>query len=162
MVNSLFVTADAKAVRALYPEDERFRDARRGGARDRVRAAGDLPGVWRVPVGTALVVRPARTSRSRSRHVHHADQGSYYFQKVRESLGVAALWASAADPGEDQGIERPRSPTSPGATPSTSHDTISMISIINLLARPQPPHRPVPASMRIAKRRPCSARWSTD
>lgn len=58
VVNSLYVTADASAVRALYPDDERFRDLG-----DEARAIvseplGDLPGVWReVPVGTALVVQ---------------------------------------------------------------------------------------------------------
>ena len=59
VVNSLYVTADASAVRALYPDDERFRDLG-----DEARAIvseplGDLPGVWQeVPVGTALVVQP--------------------------------------------------------------------------------------------------------
>ena len=58
VVNSLYVTADASAVRALYPDDERFRDLG-----DEARAIvseplGDLPGVWQeVPVGTALVVQ---------------------------------------------------------------------------------------------------------
>ena len=58
VVNSLYVTADASAVRALYPDDERFRDLG-----DEARAIvseplGDLPGVWQeVPAGTALVVQ---------------------------------------------------------------------------------------------------------
>jgi predicted glutamine amidotransferase len=59
VVNSLFVTADATAVRALYPDDERFR-----GLGDEARAIvseplGDLPGVWQeVPTGSALIVQP--------------------------------------------------------------------------------------------------------
>jgi predicted glutamine amidotransferase len=58
VVNSLFVTADASAVRALYPEDERFREFG-----DEARAIvseplGDLPGVWHeVAAGSALVVQ---------------------------------------------------------------------------------------------------------
>ena len=64
VVNSLFVTADASAVRALYPEDERFRDFS-----DEARAVvseplGDLPGLWQeVPAGTALVVQPGEDER---------------------------------------------------------------------------------------------------
>src|SRR5687767_2554135 len=59
VVNSLFVSADAAAVRALYPDDERFR-----GLGPEARAVvseplGDLPGVWHeVPPGSALVVQP--------------------------------------------------------------------------------------------------------
>ena len=59
VVNSLFVTEDASAVRALHPEDERFRQFS-----DEARAIvseplGDLPGLWReVPAGSALVVQP--------------------------------------------------------------------------------------------------------
>jgi glutamine amidotransferase len=59
VVNSLFVTADAGAVRALHPEDPRF-----DGFSDEARAVvseplGDLPGLWHeVPAGTALVVQP--------------------------------------------------------------------------------------------------------
>ena len=59
VVNSLFVTADASAIRALYPEDARFQQFS-----DEARAIvseplGDLPGVWHeVPPGTALVVQP--------------------------------------------------------------------------------------------------------
>jgi len=59
VVNSLFVTEDASAVRALHPEDERFRRFS-----DEARAIvseplGDLPGLWReVPPGSALVVQP--------------------------------------------------------------------------------------------------------
>ena len=46
VVNSLFVTADASAVRALHPEDARFE-----GFSDEARAVvseplGDLPGLW--------------------------------------------------------------------------------------------------------------------
>jgi glutamine amidotransferase len=58
-VNSLFVSEDARAVRLLYPDDERFR-----GISDEARAVvseplGDLPGLWReVPPGSALVVQP--------------------------------------------------------------------------------------------------------
>jgi predicted glutamine amidotransferase len=58
-VNSLFVSEDARAVRMLYPDDERFRRIS-----DEARAVvseplGDLPGIWReVPAGTALVVQP--------------------------------------------------------------------------------------------------------
>ena len=58
VVNSLFVTADASAIRARYPDDERF--ARFS---DEARAVvseplGDLPGVWHeVPPGSALVVQ---------------------------------------------------------------------------------------------------------
>jgi predicted glutamine amidotransferase len=59
VVNSLFVSADASAVREMYPEDERFRDL---GDETRVVVSeplGDLPGVWHeVPVGTAFVVQP--------------------------------------------------------------------------------------------------------
>ena len=59
VANSLFVSEDARAVRALYPDVERFR-----ALSDEARAVvseplGDLPGVWKeVPVGTALVVGP--------------------------------------------------------------------------------------------------------
>ncbi len=58
VVNSLYVSADASAVRALYPDEERFRDLG-----DEARAVvseplGDLPGVWQeVPIGTALIVQ---------------------------------------------------------------------------------------------------------
>jgi predicted glutamine amidotransferase len=58
VVNSLFFTADASAIRTLYPDDERF--ARFS---DEARAVvseplGDLPGVWHeVPAGSALVVQ---------------------------------------------------------------------------------------------------------
>jgi predicted glutamine amidotransferase len=61
VVNSLFVTADASAVRAMYPDDERFQDFS-----DEARAIvseplGDLPGVWQeVPAGSALIVQPGR------------------------------------------------------------------------------------------------------
>ena len=59
VVNSLYVTADASAVRALHPGDERFQRFS-----DEARAVvseplGDLPGLWHeVPAGTALVVQP--------------------------------------------------------------------------------------------------------
>jgi predicted glutamine amidotransferase len=64
VVNSLFVSADASAVRALYPDDERFRQFS-----DEARAIvseplGDLPGLWReVAPGTALVVQPGEDAR---------------------------------------------------------------------------------------------------
>ena len=59
VVNSLFVSEDARAVRALYPDDERFR-----GLGPEARAVvseplGDLPGVWReMPAGSAVIVQP--------------------------------------------------------------------------------------------------------
>jgi predicted glutamine amidotransferase len=58
-VNSLYVSEDAKAIRALYPDDERF-----AMFSDEARVIvseplTDLPGVWReVPAGTALIVQP--------------------------------------------------------------------------------------------------------
>jgi len=59
VVNSLFVTADASAVRELHPEDERVR-----AFSDEARAIvseplGDLPGLWReIPPGTGFVIQP--------------------------------------------------------------------------------------------------------
>ena len=59
VVNSLFATADASAVRELHPEDERVR-----AFSDEARAIvseplGDLPGLWReIPPGTAFVIQP--------------------------------------------------------------------------------------------------------
>jgi predicted glutamine amidotransferase len=64
VVNSLYVTADANAVRELHPEDPRFR-----GFSDDARAIvseplGDLPGLWQeVPAGTALVVQAGEDER---------------------------------------------------------------------------------------------------
>jgi glutamine amidotransferase len=64
VVNSLYVTADAGAVRELHPEDPRFR-----GFSDDARAVvseplGDLPGLWQeVPAGTALVVQAGEDQR---------------------------------------------------------------------------------------------------
>ncbi len=64
VVNSLFVTADASAVRALHPEDGRFQQLS-----DECRAVvseplGDLPGLWHeVPAGEALVVQPGDDDR---------------------------------------------------------------------------------------------------
>jgi predicted glutamine amidotransferase len=64
VVNSLYVTADASAVRELHPEDPRFR-----GFSDDARAVvseplGDLPGLWQeVPAGTALVVQAGEDER---------------------------------------------------------------------------------------------------
>jgi predicted glutamine amidotransferase len=58
-VNSLFVSEDAKSIRALYPDDERFAmfsDESRVVVSEPLT---DLPGVWReVPAGTALIVQP--------------------------------------------------------------------------------------------------------
>jgi predicted glutamine amidotransferase len=57
--NSLYVSNDARDVRLLYPEDERFRHLS-----DEARAVvseplGDLPGLWReVPRSSALIVQP--------------------------------------------------------------------------------------------------------
>jgi predicted glutamine amidotransferase len=58
VVNSLYVTADASAVRELYPGDVRF-DEFSDDARAIVsEPLGDLPGVWQeVPAGSALVVQ---------------------------------------------------------------------------------------------------------
>jgi predicted glutamine amidotransferase len=64
VVNSLFVSADASAVRALHPGDERFAHFS-----DEARAIvseplGDLPGLWHeVPAGTALVVQTGEDER---------------------------------------------------------------------------------------------------
>jgi predicted glutamine amidotransferase len=64
VVNSLFVSADASAVRALYPDDERFQRFS-----DEARAVvseplGDLPGLWHeLPAGTAIVVQPGDDDR---------------------------------------------------------------------------------------------------
>jgi predicted glutamine amidotransferase len=64
VVNSLFVSADASAVRALYPDDTRFQQFS-----DEARAVvseplGDLPGLWHeLPAGTAIVVQPGDDDR---------------------------------------------------------------------------------------------------
>jgi predicted glutamine amidotransferase len=59
VVNSLFVSEDATAIRALYPDDERFSifsDESRAIVSEPL---GDLPGVWReVSPGSALIVQP--------------------------------------------------------------------------------------------------------
>ena len=64
VVNSLFVTADASAVRALYPDDarlEQFSDESRAVVSEPL---GDLPGLWNeVPAGTAIVVQPGHDGR---------------------------------------------------------------------------------------------------
>jgi predicted glutamine amidotransferase len=58
-VNSLYVSADARDVRLLYPDDERIQHLS-----DEARAIvseplGALPGVWReVPAASALIVQP--------------------------------------------------------------------------------------------------------
>src|SRR4051812_25272222 len=59
IVNSLFVSEDAKSIRALYPGDERFSMFSDESRVIVSEPLGDLPGVWReVPAGTALVVQP--------------------------------------------------------------------------------------------------------
>jgi predicted glutamine amidotransferase len=59
VANSLFVTADADAIRALYPDDARFRSFSEEARAIVSEPLGDLPGVWReIPAGTAFVVRP--------------------------------------------------------------------------------------------------------
>jgi predicted glutamine amidotransferase len=59
VANSLFVTADADAIRALYPDDARFRAFSEEARAIVSEPLGDLPGVWReIPAGTAFVVRP--------------------------------------------------------------------------------------------------------
>ena len=61
VVNSLFVTADASAVRALHPDDARFRQFSAEARAIVSEPLGDLPGLWRaVPAGTAFVVQPGR------------------------------------------------------------------------------------------------------
>jgi glutamine amidotransferase len=61
VVNSLFVTADASAVRALHPDDARFRQFTAEARAIVSEPLGDLPGLWReVPAGTAFVVQPGR------------------------------------------------------------------------------------------------------
>ena len=59
VVNSLFVTADASAVRALHPEDERVRSFSEEARAIVSEPLGDLPGLWHeVPPGTAFVIQP--------------------------------------------------------------------------------------------------------
>jgi predicted glutamine amidotransferase len=59
IVNSLFVTEDATAIRALYPDDERFSEFSDDARAIVSEPLTDLPGIWReVPIGTALVVQP--------------------------------------------------------------------------------------------------------
>ena len=64
VVNSLFATADASAVRAMYPDDERpqyFSDETRAIVSEPL---GDLPGVWEeIPAGSAIVVQPGDDAR---------------------------------------------------------------------------------------------------
>ena len=68
VVNSLFVSADASAVRALYPDDARFQQFS-----DEARAVvseplGDLPGLWHeVPPAPRSWSSPATTIKCRSR-----------------------------------------------------------------------------------------------
>jgi len=58
VVNSLFVSADASSVRALYPDDERFAPFSEESRAVVSEPLGDLPGVWHeVPAGSALVVQ---------------------------------------------------------------------------------------------------------
>jgi predicted glutamine amidotransferase len=62
--NSLYVSADAEAVREMYPEDPRFEEFG-----DNARAVvseplGDLEGLWHeLPAGSALVVQPGEDER---------------------------------------------------------------------------------------------------
>jgi glutamine amidotransferase len=64
VVNSLYMTVDASAVRELHPKDTRFH-----GFSDDARAIvseplGDLPGVWQeVPAGSSVVVQPGEDAR---------------------------------------------------------------------------------------------------
>lgn len=59
VVNSLFVSADARAVHALYPEDEQFRQFSEETCVIVSEPLGDLPGSWHeVSAGSALVVQP--------------------------------------------------------------------------------------------------------
>lgn len=59
IVNSLYVSEDARAIRALYPDEERFAifsDESRVVVSEPL---GDLPGVWReVPPATAVIIQP--------------------------------------------------------------------------------------------------------
>ena len=58
-VNSLFVSEHARAIRALYPDDQRFAIFSDEARVIVSEPLGDLPGVWReVPPGTALIVQP--------------------------------------------------------------------------------------------------------
>jgi glutamine amidotransferase len=59
VVNSLFVSEDARSVRALYPDDERLSMFSEESRVIVSEPLGGLPGVWReVPPGSALVVQP--------------------------------------------------------------------------------------------------------
>ncbi|HLZ36258.1 MAG TPA: class II glutamine amidotransferase [Mycobacteriales bacterium] len=59
VVNSLYVTADARAVRLLYPDDERFWHVGDDARAVVSEPLGDLPGLWHeMPSGSALVVQP--------------------------------------------------------------------------------------------------------
>ena len=59
VVNSLFISEDARAVRALYPDDERFSIFSDESRVIVSEPLSDMPGIWReVPPGTALVVQP--------------------------------------------------------------------------------------------------------
>jgi predicted glutamine amidotransferase len=77
VVNSLFVSADAGAVREMHPEDARFR-----GFADHARAIvseplSDLPGVWHeIPPGTAYVIQPGEDLRVPFRPRHGASPGT--------------------------------------------------------------------------------------
>ena len=58
VVNSLYVTADASAVRELHPEDSRFHRFSDDARAIVSEPLGDLPGLWQeVPAGTSLVVQ---------------------------------------------------------------------------------------------------------
>lgn len=59
VVNSLYVSEDARAIRAMYPDEERFAifsDESRVVVSEPL---GDLPGVWReIPPGSAVIIQP--------------------------------------------------------------------------------------------------------
>jgi glutamine amidotransferase len=58
-VNSLFVSEDVDAIRALYPESERIQHFARGARAIVSEPLGSVEGTWReVPTSTALIVGP--------------------------------------------------------------------------------------------------------
>lgn len=64
VVNSLFVSADARAVRELYPEDDRFQQLSDDSRAIVSEPLGDLPGIWHeVSPGSALVIQPGDDER---------------------------------------------------------------------------------------------------
>jgi glutamine amidotransferase len=61
-VNSLYVSSDIEAVRALYPERERLQHLPANARTIVSEPLADLPGAWtEVPISTALVVGPTST-----------------------------------------------------------------------------------------------------